>query len=244
MDRLAYVARQDLARRYDPLLEYFSSGPIDFSIDPCQLSAPFMRTTCSWPNFFDFLSLEPFMENGYRRSRSAPGCSADAAGIEFRGVGFRYPEKRRMGPARILILTIRPGEKIALGRPQRRRQDNLIKLLSRLYDPTEGNDIHQTALTFARSIRSSCGSGSASSFQDFCAVSLAGQGEYWFWPDRSDCISFERNRRSRAQKRRPMRSLRICRTDMKRCSGAGSADGHELLYGAMAEDRFSPRLHA
>jgi ATP-binding cassette subfamily B protein len=60
-----------------------------------------------------------------------------AGGIEFRGVGFRYPESEEW-VLRDVDLTIRPGEKIALVGHNGAGKTTLIKLLSRLYDPTEG----------------------------------------------------------------------------------------------------------
>ena len=59
------------------------------------------------------------------------------SGIEFRGVGFRYPDSEEWA-LRDIDLTIRPGEKIALVGPNGAGKTTLIKLLSRLYDPTEG----------------------------------------------------------------------------------------------------------
>ena len=58
-------------------------------------------------------------------------------GIEFRGVGFRYPGNDEWA-LRDIDLTIRPGEKIALVGHNGAGKTTLIKLLSRLYDPTEG----------------------------------------------------------------------------------------------------------
>jgi ATP-binding cassette subfamily B protein len=58
-------------------------------------------------------------------------------GIEFRKVGFRYPDTEEWA-LRDICLTIRPGEKIALVGPNGAGKTTLIKLLSRLYDPTEG----------------------------------------------------------------------------------------------------------
>jgi ATP-binding cassette, subfamily B, bacterial len=85
-------------------------------------------------NFFEFLGLQPQI-----------GLTAGdhklpvplAGGIEFRGVGFRYPENGQWA-LRDINLTIRPGEKIALIGHNGAGKTTLIKLLSRLYDPTEG----------------------------------------------------------------------------------------------------------
>jgi ATP-binding cassette, subfamily B, bacterial len=58
-------------------------------------------------------------------------------GIEFRDVGFRYPESDDWA-LRGINLSIRPGEKIALVGHNGAGKTTVIKLLSRLYDPTEG----------------------------------------------------------------------------------------------------------
>ena len=85
-------------------------------------------------NFFDFLSLEPQMAIA-----APPQCQAAPLrrGVEFRSVGFRYPESGEWA-LRDINLTIRPGEKIALVGHNGAGKTTLIKLLSRLYDPTEG----------------------------------------------------------------------------------------------------------
>lgn len=85
-------------------------------------------------NFFDFLSLEPQMAiAAHRQVLPVPLRS----GIEFRGVGFRYPESDAWA-LRNVDLHIRTGEKIALVGHNGAGKTTLIKLLSRLYDPTEG----------------------------------------------------------------------------------------------------------
>ena len=85
-------------------------------------------------NLFDFLELKPQMGVA-GRNRELLGSLR--SGIEFRGVGFRYPESEEWA-LRHIDLTIRPGEKIALVGPNGAGKTTLIKLLTRLYDPTEG----------------------------------------------------------------------------------------------------------
>ena len=85
-------------------------------------------------NYFEFLDIRPQMRV------AAPGKRLPAAmthGIEFRGVGFRYPESEEW-VLRDVDLSIVPGEKIALVGHNGAGKTTLIKLLSRLYDPTEG----------------------------------------------------------------------------------------------------------
>ena len=86
-------------------------------------------------NFFEFLCLQPRMKiAGQRRKLSVPL----RGGIEFRELGFRYPESDEWA-LRGINLIIRPGEKIALVGHNGAGKTTLIKLLSRLYDPTEGS---------------------------------------------------------------------------------------------------------
>lgn len=67
--------------------------------------------------------------------------------IEFRNVSFRYPSEQGENPwvLKDLNFTIEPGEKIAIVGVNGAGKTTLIKLLCRVYDPTEGtiyiNDI-------------------------------------------------------------------------------------------------------
>jgi ATP-binding cassette subfamily B protein len=60
--------------------------------------------------------------------------------IEFRNVGFRYPKEERENPYVLqdLNFTFRPGEKFAIVGVNGAGKTTLIKLLCRVYDPTEG----------------------------------------------------------------------------------------------------------
>lgn len=85
-------------------------------------------------HLFDFLGLEPQMAVAARQQKLPVPLRT---GIEFRRVGFRYPDSGEWA-LRDINLSIRPGEKIALVGPNGAGKTTLIKLLSRLYDPTEG----------------------------------------------------------------------------------------------------------
>jgi ATP-binding cassette subfamily B protein len=85
-------------------------------------------------NLFDFLGLQPQM--GVDTPRAGPPAALRGE-IEFRGVGFRYPESGDWA-LRDINFKIQPGEKIALVGPNGSGKTTLIKLLTRLYDPTEG----------------------------------------------------------------------------------------------------------
>jgi ATP-binding cassette subfamily B protein len=85
-------------------------------------------------HYAEFLDLKPRLElRGGRRKLPASLSN----GIEFRNIGFRYPESDEW-VLRGIDLTIRPGEKIALVGHNGAGKTTLIKLLARLYDPTEG----------------------------------------------------------------------------------------------------------
>ena len=60
--------------------------------------------------------------------------------IEFRNVSFRYPTESGEGPYVLenLNFTIEPGEKVAIVGVNGAGKTTLIKLLCRIYDPTEG----------------------------------------------------------------------------------------------------------
>ena len=85
-------------------------------------------------NLFSFLQLEPKMLIS-KATRSPSGT--DRRGVEFRGVSFRY-EGHTDWALQGVDLQISPGEKIALVGPNGAGKTTLIKLLGRLYDPTEG----------------------------------------------------------------------------------------------------------
>jgi len=85
-------------------------------------------------NLFAFLELQPQL-------RVPPGARRlpvnGREGIEFRRVSFRY-EGHDEWALRDVDLRLGPGQKIALVGPNGAGKTTLIKLLARLYDPTEG----------------------------------------------------------------------------------------------------------
>jgi ATP-binding cassette subfamily B protein len=85
-------------------------------------------------NLFGFLKLTPQMA---RATRPAPMPERFQQGLEFRHVWFRYPGREGWA-LRDVNLRIAPGEKLALVGPNGAGKTTMIKLLTRLYDPTEG----------------------------------------------------------------------------------------------------------
>jgi ATP-binding cassette subfamily B protein len=86
-------------------------------------------------NFFEFLGMTPQLAIA-AQPKVLPATLR--GGIEFRDVGFCYPDHGQWA-LRGVNLLIRPGEKIALVGHNGAGKTTLIKLLSRLYDPTEGS---------------------------------------------------------------------------------------------------------
>ena len=85
-------------------------------------------------NLFSFLQIESQIKVT-DKARPVPTCLQQ--GIEFRNVSFRYPGRADWA-LRHVNLTLHPGEKIALVGTNGAGKTTLIKLLNRLYDPTEG----------------------------------------------------------------------------------------------------------
>ena len=71
-----------------------------------------------------------------RESGTRP-VAAKAHTIEFQNVGFRYPGQKTWA-LRGVNLTLRPGEKLAVVGENGAGKSTFVKLLCRLYDPTEG----------------------------------------------------------------------------------------------------------
>ena len=85
-------------------------------------------------NLLRFLDL-PVARPALRALPAAP--ARDERGIRFEGVGFRYPDADRFA-LRGIDLYIKPGENLALVGHNGAGKTTFIKLLTGLYEPTEG----------------------------------------------------------------------------------------------------------
>ena len=85
-------------------------------------------------SFFEFLHLEPKVVDP-KPARPVPNPIQE--GIVFEGVGFQYADTPRRALDRV-DLRVEPGQTIALVGENGAGKTTLVKLLCRLYDPTEG----------------------------------------------------------------------------------------------------------
>ncbi len=86
-------------------------------------------------NFYQFLNLEPkVIDPPFPRPIPQPL----KFGIEFNRVKFHYPHHSIRPVLEDITLTIEPGETIAIVGENGAGKTSLIKLICRLYDPTEG----------------------------------------------------------------------------------------------------------
>ena len=86
-------------------------------------------------DFFDFFNIQPKIKlsvNGRRFPNPI------VQGFTFKNVGFRYTNSERWAN-RNLNFTLHAGEKLALVGENGAGKTTLVKLLARLYDPTEGS---------------------------------------------------------------------------------------------------------
>jgi len=85
-------------------------------------------------DFFDFFDIKPKITLS---SNARPFPKPIQAGFTFENVGFRYANSERWAN-RHLNFTLPAGEKLALVGENGAGKTTLVKLLARLYDPTEG----------------------------------------------------------------------------------------------------------
>ncbi|HLP53361.1 MAG TPA: ABC transporter ATP-binding protein, partial [Chitinophagales bacterium] len=85
-------------------------------------------------DFFEFFDIQPKINNG---AAPLPFPNPIKQGFVFENVGFRYLNSERWAN-RHLNFTLNPAEKIALVGENGAGKTTLVKLLCRLYDPTEG----------------------------------------------------------------------------------------------------------
>ena len=86
-------------------------------------------------DLFDFFSIKPNISDG-ASARNLP--TTIQKGIEFVNVSFKYDGAENYA-IRNLSFKINPGEKIALVGENGAGKTTIVKLLSRLYDPSEGS---------------------------------------------------------------------------------------------------------
>ena len=85
-------------------------------------------------DFFEFFEMEPKIHN---TTKPRPFPDPIQQGFTFEDVGFKYVNSERWAN-RHLNFTLSPTEKLALVGENGAGKSTLVKLLARLYDPTEG----------------------------------------------------------------------------------------------------------
>lgn len=85
-------------------------------------------------DFFEFFDIQPKIKAS---AQPLPFPENIQQGFVFENVGFRYANSERWAN-RYLNFTLHPGEKLALVGENGAGKTTLVKLLARLYDPTEG----------------------------------------------------------------------------------------------------------
>lgn len=85
-------------------------------------------------DFFEFFEIKPKITIA---AKPIPFPKLLSKGFTFENVGFQYANSERWAN-RHLSFTLHPGEKIALVGENGSGKSTLVKLLARLYDPTEG----------------------------------------------------------------------------------------------------------
>jgi ATP-binding cassette subfamily B protein len=144
-------------------------------------------------NLYEFLDLKPKVVEP-RHPKPVPRPMQ--TGILFDHVSFQYPTGTRM-VLEDITLRIRPGEHVALVGENGSGKTTLIKLLCRLYDPTEGLitfdgvNLHQfETATLRREI--------SVIFQDYAHYHLTARENIWFGnvnlpPDQEQIVTAARN---------------------------------------------------
>jgi len=126
-------------------------------------------------DLFEFLDL-PTQVREPPVARSLPRTKL-TRGIRFESVGYRYPNSKRDVLCGV-DFTIAPGEHVALVGANGAGKTTLIKLMCRLYDPTEGRitidgrDLRELSLQELRTRI-------AVVFQDFCCYQLTAIENVW-----------------------------------------------------------------
>lgn len=85
-------------------------------------------------DLIEFFRVQPRIHS---RPDAIPAPRPIRQGFEFRGVSFRYPGSERLILG-ALNFRIEPGERVALVGENGQGKTTLVKLMTRLYDPTEG----------------------------------------------------------------------------------------------------------
>ena len=107
---------------------YVGIGGLFTAVGDCRFNAPYLKT------LYDYLDLPNKM---YKGSLTTEKRSDRQYTVEFLDVSFRYPGSEQYA-LRHLSMTFKVGERLAVVGMNGSGKTTFIKLLCRLYDPTEG----------------------------------------------------------------------------------------------------------
>ncbi len=85
-------------------------------------------------DYFDFMAIRPTIQD---RTDAIEPPRVIREGLRFENVGFKYPGTD-IWAVRYVTFDMKPGEKLALVGENGAGKTTLVKLLARMYDPTEG----------------------------------------------------------------------------------------------------------
>ena len=122
--------------------------------------------------FFEFLEIKPVIEP-LAAGTAQPVPASIKQGIEFRNVSFKYPDSDRY-VLNGVSFKIEPQQTVALVGENGAGKTTIVKLLSRLYDPTEG-EILIDGIELRRLDAEEWRSQMSVVFQDYCRFQMTAQ---------------------------------------------------------------------
>ena len=97
----------------------------------------FMRAIGASERVFEFIERAPAQPPGGQKPPQVAGK------VTFDGVRFRYPSRPDHPVLEHIVLTLQPGQVMALVGPSGGGKSTLAALLSRFYDPEQGRVVYQ-----------------------------------------------------------------------------------------------------
>ncbi len=189
-------------------------------------------------DLFDFFETNPLISSP---PDALPAPRPIRDGFEFQNVSFAYPSSDRNVLSDVSF-RFDPGERIALVGENGAGKTTLVKLLARLYDPTEGRilldgvDLREYR---SRSLRHEIGV----IFQDYMRYDMLVSENIGVWQDRGACRMKSRVTARRRRAWRPAWSRKLPEA-YRQMLGRRFEGGVDLSTGQWQKIALGPRLHA